>query len=94
MCKMCIKRNSQPNPQNTDSMKYGQPPDSLNVHLVSAQEAAAICGIALRTWWTWDAAGFVPRPVRIGGSTRWRYDELQHWIAAGCPRRDEWEARK
>lgn len=62
--------------------------------LVTAKQAAVMCGKSLRTWRTWDAAGWIPRPVRIGRSTLWRIDELREWIAAGCPRRAEWEARK
>lgn len=62
--------------------------------LVSAKTAAAMCGKSLRTWRTWDAAGWIPRPVRIGRSVLWRVDELREWIAAGCPRRTEWEARR
>ena len=64
-------------------------PDLL---LVTAKQAAAMCGKSLRTWRTWDSAGWIPRPVRIGRSTLWRVGELQEWVAAGCPRRDEWEA--
>ncbi len=62
--------------------------------LVTARQAAAMCGKSLRTWRAWDAAGWIPRPVRIGRSTLWRLDELQAWVAAGCPRRQEWEARQ
>ncbi|GIW78768.1 MAG: hypothetical protein KatS3mg105_0575 [Gemmatales bacterium] len=65
-------------------------PDTL---LVTAKQAAAMCGKSLRTWRSWDAAGWIPRPVRIGRSTLWRLDELREWIEAGCPRREEWEAR-
>ena len=60
--------------------------------LLSARKAAAMCGMALRTWRTWDAAGFVPAPVRIGRSTFWRVNELKAWIAAGCPQRGTWNA--
>jgi len=62
--------------------------------LVTAKQAAAMCGKSLRTWRSWDAAGWIPRPVRIGRSTLWRTDELREWVAAGCPRRQEWEARQ
>ncbi len=61
--------------------------------LLTAKQAAEICGKSLRTWRTWDAAGWIPRPVRIGRSTLWRFEELREWVAAGCPRRAEWEAR-
>ncbi len=59
--------------------------------LLTARRAAAICGKSLRTWRTWDSAGRIPRPVRIGRSTLWRADELRGWVAAGCPRREAWE---
>jgi len=72
----------------------GQSPDTQNTLLVSARTAAAMCSKSLRTWRTWDAAGWIPRPVRIGRSTLWRVDELQQWVSADCPRREEWEARQ
>ena len=62
--------------------------------LISAKQAAEMCGKSLRTWRAWDAAGWIPRPVRIGRSTLWRIQELRAWIETGCPRRDEWEARQ
>jgi predicted DNA-binding transcriptional regulator AlpA len=61
--------------------------------LVTARQAAEMCSKSLRTWRTWDSAGWVPRAVRIGRSTLWRADELRGWIEAGCPRRIEWEER-
>jgi predicted DNA-binding transcriptional regulator AlpA len=61
--------------------------------LVRARTAAQMCGKSLRTWRTWDAAGLIPRPVRIGRSTLWRIVELEAWAAAGCPRRVVWEAQ-
>ncbi len=62
--------------------------------VLTATEAAALFGKSLRTWRSWDAAGLIPRPIRIGRSTLWRPDELRAWIAAGCPRRKEWESRQ
>jgi len=60
--------------------------------LLTARQAAKTCGKSLRTWRSWDAAGKIPRPVRIGRSTLWRAEELRRWVDAGCPRREEWEA--
>jgi predicted DNA-binding transcriptional regulator AlpA len=62
--------------------------------LVSARQAAGMCRKSLRTWRTWDAAGRIPRPVRIGRSTLWGLEELREWIAVGCPPRDQWEVRR
>lgn len=73
------------------------PPDRRPIPeplLVTAKQAAAACGKSLRTWRTWDAAGRIPQPLRIGRSTMWRIDELRQWVNAGCPRRDEWEAMR
>jgi hypothetical protein len=60
--------------------------------LVNARTAAALCSKSLRTWRSWDAMGLIPRPVRLSRSTLWSLEELKSWIAAGCPRRKEWEA--
>ena len=60
--------------------------------LITARQAAMLCGRGLRTWRTWNAAGRIPRPVRIGRAALWRTAELQAWIAAGCPPRAEWES--
>jgi excisionase family DNA binding protein len=62
-----------------------------NPLLLTARQAAALCGTSLRTWRTWDAAGKIPRPVRIGRRVLWRSEELKAWVAAGCPRREQWE---
>lgn len=56
--------------------------------LVSARVAARLVGVDEETWRRWDAAGRVPRAVRITrGCTRWRLSDLREWIAAGCPKR-------
>ena len=62
--------------------------------LLTARQAASLCAVSLRTWRTRDSGGLIPRPVRINRSTLWRADELRAWVSAGCPRREEWEARK
>ena len=61
--------------------------------LVRASGAAALCSIEPRTWQAWHASGKVPRPISMGRSNYWRTDELRAWVAAGCPRRREWEGR-
>lgn len=88
-----------PDELGTEQMKltekgFNGGPESGGLLLVTAKQAAQTCAKSLRTWRTWDAAGWIPRPVRIGRSTLWRLDELRAWVAAGCPRRDEWEARQ
>jgi predicted DNA-binding transcriptional regulator AlpA len=60
--------------------------------LLTAPQAAALCNTSLRTWWAWDAAGKIPRAIRIGRSTFWRPETLRAWVDAGCPDRQTWEA--
>lgn len=63
---------------------------STDAMLLTAREACQLCGTSLRTWRSWDSAGKVPQPVRIGRMLYWRRFELLAWIEAGCPRRREW----
>jgi predicted DNA-binding transcriptional regulator AlpA len=61
---------------------------------VPAKGVASLLSVGLRTVRTWDAAGKLPRPSRIGSKVLWNVSELREWLAAGCPPRDEWEIRK
>jgi predicted DNA-binding transcriptional regulator AlpA len=70
------------------------PPPPPSPLLVTARQAAQLCGVSVATWWRWEAAGRTPAAVRLGGSTRWRSDELADWVQAGCPDRRSWLARQ
>ena len=65
-------------------------PEDVTLLLLTAVEAAATCRTSVRTWRAWDAAGRVPRAVRIGRAKLWRPQELADWITAGCPARALW----
>ena len=54
--------------------------------LIDAEAAAAIVGVGRRTWYRYVENGDVPQPVRFGGSVKWRREEIDEWIRAGCPR--------
>lgn len=60
--------------------------------VVDAKRLATLLGCALRTIWTWNAAGKVPEPLRIGGRVVWRMDEIRAWLEAGAPDRETWAA--
>jgi len=66
--------------------------------LLSARDLASLLRLGLRTIRSMDAAGKLPAPVRVGGSVRWRLDELRAWLDAGAPDRQTWarirDARK
>ena len=53
--------------------------------LISAEQVASILNVSTRTLWRLLSAGKLPEPVRLGGSTRWRLDQVRQWIDAGCP---------
>ena len=62
--------------------------------VVDARRLAAMLCAGLRTIRTHDAAGRLPKPVRIGGKVLWPVAEINDWIRAGCPDRETWEARR
>jgi predicted DNA-binding transcriptional regulator AlpA len=42
--------------------------------VVSAKVLARLLGVSLRQVWRLNSAGKLPRPIRLGGSVRWRRD--------------------
>ena len=60
--------------------------------LLSANDLARRLNVSRRSIWRWRSAGKLPAPVVVGRLIRWRRDEIERWIAAGCPNRREWEA--
>jgi hypothetical protein len=67
--------------------------ERVDALLLTAKQAAAVCGMSLRTWRRKDAAGQVPAAVLVGGgpTKRLRAEELRRWSEAGCPPRSQWE---
>ena len=60
--------------------------DSLSEPLlIPAAEFARLLQISTRTLWRQLSAGQIPRPVRFGGTVRWRLEEIREWISRGCP---------
>lgn len=62
--------------------------------LVNAIILAGLIDKSVRSVWRDNAAGRLPRPVRIGGAVRWRRAEILDWVEAGCPDRRIWERTK
>lgn len=61
---------------------------------ISARELAEMLDVSLRQIWRLNAAGKLPKPIRLGGSVRWDRQEVMHWFRSGCPDRRTWDARK
>lgn len=56
--------------------------------------AARKLNVSLRHVRRMDAAGKIPRPVRLGTSVRWLADEIESWLKAGAPERIHWEQNR
>lgn len=62
--------------------------------LWTARQVATCCGWSLRSVWRGKAVGLLPKSIRLGGSIRWRAEDIKHWVQADCPKQKEFEARK
>jgi predicted DNA-binding transcriptional regulator AlpA len=60
--------------------------------LIPAGVAGPMCGRSEASWWRDHAAGRVPAPIKLGGRTLWRVEELRCWVESGCPDRRTWDA--
>jgi len=49
--------------------------------LIADREAAAMLGMGRSTLWREVKNGRAPAPVRIGGLTRWRVEDLRRFVA-------------
>jgi predicted DNA-binding transcriptional regulator AlpA len=59
--------------------------DSARELLIPAERLAFMMNISTRTLWRLLSAKKLLEPVRIGGSVRWRLQEVERWVAEGCP---------
>lgn len=55
------------------------------VELLSVKDLCEILSCTRRTVYRMRDAGKLPQPMKIGGMVRWNPEEIEHWIACGCP---------
>jgi len=53
--------------------------------LLSAEEVGRLLGVSTRTIWRMLSAGEIPAPVKLGGLTKWRREEIQAMIDLAEP---------
>ena len=53
--------------------------------LLTTRQVSELINCGDRTVWRWSRSGRMPAPVRIGVAVRYRRDEIERWIEAGCP---------
>jgi len=64
--------------------------------LLSAIETAKLLGIGRTALYALHSSGRLPLPVRLGGRTLWRRDEIAAWVTCEppCPSREKWDQIK
>jgi predicted DNA-binding transcriptional regulator AlpA len=62
--------------------------------MMSARAIAAMLGVSIRQVWRLNATGKLPRPIRLGGSVKWKKTEIMKWFDNDCPDRQTWDAMK
>ena len=73
---------------------------SVEPRLINASDVARMLSISKTTLWRLPASGRLPRPLRIGGSVRWRITDIRAWIEDGrsdlrsLTRRTSWPKRE
>ncbi len=61
--------------------------------LLSAKALGQMLSLSKRQIFRLDSCGKIgPAKLKIGGSVRWRQDEVADWLAAGAVDRKTWEA--
>jgi predicted DNA-binding transcriptional regulator AlpA len=62
--------------------------------LLSVAQVATMLGWGESVVRQRDKDGLLPMPYRFGGTVQWSRKELESWINAGCPNRQQWENQK
>jgi len=61
--------------------------------LLSVSDLAELLNTSSRTIHRLNSAGLIPCPLRVGCRLRWRREEIDAWLKAGCPSRNGWAGR-
>jgi len=70
---------------------YPQRPDP-GKQLLTAQEAAYVLNISVRSVSTLEKLGRIPPRVEFGDAVRWSLPVLNAWLRDNCPPWDQWQA--
>lgn len=71
---------------NNEPLEERQPLQEERVSLLATpKQVAELLQVSTRTLWRMRSAGSLPTPIRLGSAVRWRRDEIEQWILAGCP---------
>jgi predicted DNA-binding transcriptional regulator AlpA len=65
-----------------------------DVALLTVSQVATMLGWGESVVRQRNREGLLPEPYRFGGTIQWGRKELESWISAGCPNRQQWEQQK
>lgn len=77
-------------PKNSDDAdRRPTPPivDELSL-LLKMDDVARLLKVSIRSVCRLRSAGDLPQPIEVRGSIRWQRKDIEAWVAAGCPRRE------
>ena len=62
--------------------------------LLTAKQVGLMLALSKRQIFRLNAAGKLPRPVKIGGAVRWKLADIIRWQDLNCPDRSVFEAQQ
>ena len=66
-----------------ETQHLAAPPDGAR--LLKVRQVADMANLSVRTVQRLEAAGAMPRSIRLGSAVRWQRSAIEEWLAAGCP---------
>lgn len=54
--------------------------------MLTVQKVARLLGCSARTVYRLADSGRMPRPVKLSALVRWSRQEIEQWVASGCPK--------
>jgi predicted DNA-binding transcriptional regulator AlpA len=58
--------------------------------MLRADQASALCGLSVSTWYQLKASGQLPPSIKLGKARLWPMDTLKSWISLGCPTHEKY----
>ena len=67
-------------------MTQRSPAPPADAILLTVDQVAVMLQCGPRSVHAWSKDGKMPGPVHIQRASRWRRDQLEQWVRAGCPK--------
>ena len=59
--------------------------------LVRADQASALCGLSVSTFYQLKASGQLPPSIKLGKARLWPLETLKTWTKLGCPNYEKFQ---